>query len=606
MKGAMKGASVLCVASAVLASVGGTSPARAALDVGEAHELLDAWQLESARKAAERLLLEDPDNPRIWFLAGRVQHARGEHISALDLMTAAAREGVEGALELLPLVSSSAAYGASFETLESQHFRFRYLNKDEILAHYAKRVLEAAFKNITVDLGLPAHEQEEKIAVEIYPDARGLAGATGLTIDEIETSGTIAVCKYHRLMVTSPLATLSGYDWADTMAHEFVHLVISKKSHNTIPIWLHEGIAKYFESRWQGKAGMALSPYSEKLLADATRTGDFITYQQMHPSMAKLPSQDAAALAFAEVFTTIEYLVQKHGAETIPRLLAMTAQGMPLEKALRKVFGVGLLGIEKQWRRYLRGRKFKLVPGATPKKIRLANSEAEALQERPLEEIKDKEAHDFSRLGELLQLRGHHAAAAVEYEKALAKAGVRYSTLVYRLARAYQKLGKADKALGVISRSLQAHPTDGDTHLLAGRLHLSQNHLEQAQHHFEAARMQNPFNPEIHMALGALYAKQGNSALAAQEKRFLKLSRQPRPTREYTLPAPRAGTAKVSFITMPWTQIRLDAEGPVAAPAWELAMAPGKHTVEFHRGDGTLAAQSFEVAAGETKTLVLQ
>ena len=101
-----------------------------------------------------------------------------------------------------------------------------------------------------------------KIAVEIYPDARGLARATGLTIRQIETSGTIAVCKYHRLMIISPLAAANGYSWADTLAHEFIHLVISKKSRNKVPIWLH-GLAKYYESSWRTKPGQALSASSK-------------------------------------------------------------------------------------------------------------------------------------------------------------------------------------------------------------------------------------------------------------------------------------------------------------------------------------------------------
>ena len=68
---------------------------------------------------------------------------------------------------------------------------------------------------------------------------RAASRATSLTIRQIETSGTIAVCKYHRLMIISPLAAASGYSWADTLAHEFIHLVI-QKSRNTVPIWLHE------------------------------------------------------------------------------------------------------------------------------------------------------------------------------------------------------------------------------------------------------------------------------------------------------------------------------------------------------------------------------
>ena len=46
----------------------------------------------------------------------------------------------------------------------------------------------------------------------------------------------------------------TGYDWLDTVSHEYVHLVVSRKSRNTVPIWMHEGLAKYLESRWRGPA----------------------------------------------------------------------------------------------------------------------------------------------------------------------------------------------------------------------------------------------------------------------------------------------------------------------------------------------------------------
>ena len=88
-------------------------------------------------------------------------------------------------------------------------------------------------------------------------------------------------------------------------AHEFIHFVISKKSRNKVPIWLHEGIAKYYESSWRTKPE-ALSASSEKLLEEAVRNGGLITFEQMHLN-AKLPSQESEALAFAEVFTMIEF-----------------------------------------------------------------------------------------------------------------------------------------------------------------------------------------------------------------------------------------------------------------------------------------------------------
>ena len=38
-----------------------------------------------------------------------------------------------------------------------------------------------------------------------------------LTEKEIETTGTIALCKYGKLMIVTPRATVFGYPWMDTL-----------------------------------------------------------------------------------------------------------------------------------------------------------------------------------------------------------------------------------------------------------------------------------------------------------------------------------------------------------------------------------------------------
>ncbi|MBI5511765.1 MAG: tetratricopeptide repeat protein [Deltaproteobacteria bacterium] len=590
----------LCLLAAGL--VAGSSAA--ALD--EARTLLDAWQLEDALALAEKALAARPEDPQTWVLAAEVLHQRGEHLGALALFDAANQAGAELPVPLAALVEGSARYQSAFETVETAHFKVRYLNKDEIVADYAKAVLEASYRNIAGDLAFLPAERGEKIVVEIYPDARGLAAATGLTLKEIETSGTIAVCKFHRLMITSPLATASGYDWADTVAHEFTHLVISKKSKNTIPIWLHEGIAKFYESRWKGKLGEALSPYGEKLLANAVRTKKFITFDEMHPSMAKLSSQEDAALAFAEVFTVIEFLTGKLGAKSIPKVLELAAQGVEVEAALHQVYGMPLKGIEAAWHKYLGARKFKDVPGAAPHKIRLAANETEAQAEAPIEEMEDKPAHDFARLGELLQLRNQHQAAIVEYEKAYARAGVRYGTLVNKLARAYVTVGRADAGLKVLDALLGAQPDDADAHLLAGRIAYDKHDAAVARRHYEAVRFMNPFNPEIHAVLAKLYEAAGDTATAEREKAFFTLCTKPRPTRTYELPPKASGNATVSIVAPRWDSVRIDAGLPLATPWWRQPLDAGPHSVEYRRQDGSVAVRSFTLTAGQSQTLMLE
>src|SRR5262249_29214924 len=149
-----------------------------------------------------------------------------------------------------------------------------------------------------------------------------LAKVSTLTRREIETSGTIALCKFNRLMIVSPRALARGYPWLDTLAHEYTHFVVSRVSANTVPIWLHEGLAQVEEQEWRAPGPPPLTPMMEHLLATALGKGRrLITFEEMYPSMAKLPSQADTALAFAEVFTVVEYLNERVGAAGIAQLI---------------------------------------------------------------------------------------------------------------------------------------------------------------------------------------------------------------------------------------------------------------------------------------------
>ena len=53
----------------------------------------------------------------------------------------------------------------------------------------------------------------------------------------------------------------------------------------------------------------------------------------------------------------------------------------------------------------------------------------------------------FLVLGELLQMREHHGAAAIEYEKARKEVGDQFPSLNYRLAKAYSLIGRGDEAI---------------------------------------------------------------------------------------------------------------------------------------------------------------
>src|SRR5262249_19253443 len=131
---------------------------------------------------------------------------------------------------------------------------------DQVIVPYALDALEKAYSALADDFG---DSSVEPVRVEIYPEVADLARVSTLTLKEIETSGTIGLCKYNRLMIVSPRALLAGYPWLDTLNHEYTHFVVSRVSHNSVPIWLHEGLAKYEERRWRKPGGSGLSPTAE-------------------------------------------------------------------------------------------------------------------------------------------------------------------------------------------------------------------------------------------------------------------------------------------------------------------------------------------------------
>ena len=542
----------------------------------EGFEELDAWQLEDELEDAKRALKQDREDNRALWLAARVQNARGNHLEALSIM-----KHVEGLPDYhQALIEGPAHYTKDSYLLESEHFKIRFRDKDEIVAYYAQEVLERTYQRIGTQLDFFPAEENEKIAVEIYPDARGLSRATGLTVRQIETSGTIAVCKYHRLMIISPLAAANGYSWADTLAHEFIHLVISKKSRNSVPIWLHEGIAKFYESGWRGKPGLALSSSSEKLLEDAVKDGGLITFEQMHPSMAKLPSQESAALAFAEVFTMIEFLNRRYGKERLPRLLSHLGKSNSLEASLKSIYGAALPTLERQWKTYLKTRNYRQNRHAEVKKISLVEQESQQAEDRPIEEINDPEIQKFARLGELLETRGHILAAKREYQRAWERSGSNYSTLNYRYARLLLDDEDPTVAESVLKDALTRHPEDGDSRLLAGRLALKREAYRDAEKHYRFVLHQNPFNPEVHQAFAQIASINQDDDSLKRSKHFFNLSSKPRPRRADNLPTDEIGTTGIHLFSHDWARIEIVGIGRFETPRMAIPLAPGVYQIQ--------------------------
>ncbi|MBI1946340.1 MAG: tetratricopeptide repeat protein [Deltaproteobacteria bacterium] len=615
-------ASLLCRCGAIVALLMAAAGARAeAKDVGariaRVQALLADWQLDEAALVAERLERELPDVPPVQAVVGAVRFHQGDYQGAVRLLRRASEGG--DTVPLLPLAESTLAETRGYVSKESAHFVVRVPpGKDELLQPIALEALEAAYDGIG---GAFDYQPKRKVVVDILHDARGLASVSTLTVGEIETSGTIAICKFNRLMATSPKALARGYSWLDTLAHEFVHLVVSEKSHNNVPVWLHEGLAKFNETRWRGAPGLALEPASENLLAAALKKDKLITFEQMHPSMAKLPSQQDAALAFAEVFTVVEMLERTRDAPGKPRtatvLLDALKGGATLDAALTTSTGGDLAALQREWRGYLKTRAFHLVPGAEPRALTFVKdarkggaSVEEREDEAALDEAKGKAGRQFVRLGNLLRGKRRLRAATVEYQKAVEQVGLHSPALHNRLAGVYLELGDVEAAKKVLADTLGAFPTDPQTHVLLGRVALRAKDWPGARTHYQQAAWEAPFNPEIHVALHTVATETKDAALQARAQHALELLAGAARSSS-SVPAMAKEGAPFGILEVrsrPWGRVLLDGvDTGITTPLLDYRVTPGAHRVRVQDPlTGREQGQGIEIREGETARLDLE
>jgi tetratricopeptide (TPR) repeat protein len=511
-------AALLCVALLAAAA-----PARAQEDLTAAlrravARLVDHEDVDGARAIVEPLRATRPDASPVKLVGGMLRFREQRYADALKLfadagLTASGVEEADLARNALELTKDHAR-------AESDHFVVSYpKGKDEVLVPYLLEALEAQRAAMAADLGgVP----DGKVTVEILDSPKQLARMSPLTEEEIKTSGTIALCKYNKLMVVSPKALVKGYDWLDTAAHEYVHWVLVRRAGDAVPIWMHEGIAKWAESRWRG-AGGELSAASAALLRDALRRDELIPFAAMHPSMAKLPSQEAAALAFAQVAVAIEVLVEKGGTPAIAKAVDLAAAGKDPEGAVAGAAGTTFPRFLAEWREHIARRPLPAGGQAELTKLQFRGDPKHGGAEDELAHLGDPKARGFARLGEIFRERGRMVAARVEYEKAIRRAGPGHPALTAKYAVAAIATGRHADAEKALRAAVRISPDYPALHVNLGRIYVKREDWASAKEALLLANRTDPMDPEIHAGLAAAHRGLGEAALAERAERFARL-----------------------------------------------------------------------------------
>ncbi|MDH3446378.1 MAG: hypothetical protein OEN50_20840, partial [Deltaproteobacteria bacterium] len=368
-------------------------------------ELLDAWRTLEAEQIAAKALQEDAKSAGAHAFDGRVKFYKGRYQDALTALEKAlaidSKNERHQGYKLLAQFTVDVV--KNLKRFESAHFVV-YLDekRDGILAPYALDTLEKSYTAIGAELG---YFPKDKVRVEIAPDASSFNAISTLSLRDIEETGAVGICKFNKLMIISPRALSFGYRWVDSLSHEYLHYAIVGLTNNKAPIWLHEGMARFYETRWRkpepakNAAEDYLTPANQTLLVQALEKNQFVGFKQMEPSLIHLETPEQVQLAYAEAASAVDFINSSKGRSGMRELLAaLNDKSTP--DAIGKMFGLSFDDFESQWKNFLKNKGLLPIEGSRVRKLRVKKDGREDEEAVELGEIQSNVARNRTHLGD--------------------------------------------------------------------------------------------------------------------------------------------------------------------------------------------------------------
>lgn len=396
---------------------------------------------------------------------------------------------------------------AGMESSESEHFILKTRKEDKFLAGYALEALEKAYVRIGGELEI---FPKEKITAVVYPTQESFTSGSTLSKEIMERSGAIAVCKFRKLMILSPEQLAFGYRWLDTLSHEYTHFLINAASAGKCPLWMHEGISKYLETRWRLDEPDYLTPGNRTELVRALKDDKLVSFSRMEPSMVYLKDQAEVRLAFSEVAHAVGAIRKMKGPESLRLILKELAQGKSRQDAFQSVLNLSDSQFESKWREILKGENLQESPGSAPDVLEFEIDKDE------MDEFVGTDLQGHIRLGDRMRKNGQLQAALIQYDKALEQEANNPVALV-KMARTLISLGTKEEALTKLDKCIKENPNYVPGYIVMGELLVESADWGKAAWCYTEANAINPFNPEVHKRLSEIYVVLGDIKKSQEE-----------------------------------------------------------------------------------------
>ncbi len=131
-------------------------------------------------------------------------------------------------------------------------------------------------------------------------------------------------------------------DLPHTVDHELAHIYLYDalgEAAHYLPLWMHEGIAKYLANDWR---------FEEKLvLRDAVLRNRLLDFDEMTTSFPG--HEEEISLAYVQSYTFVQFLFETYGEEAFARFLEEMRRKKDARQALESALGRDVRELEREW-----------------------------------------------------------------------------------------------------------------------------------------------------------------------------------------------------------------------------------------------------------------
>ncbi len=384
-----------------------------------------------------------------------------------------------------------------YQEIKTQHYLVKFDGTtDRLLAEFVAEYLEEVHVDLKKQFN---YEPEGIIPIQIFSRHEMFSGRT-VGLPDLHTIGA---CTGRVIAMASPKAVgvLKPFNWGRVIRHELVHIFNLAQTDYQCPHWLTEGLAV--------KNEQMKHPFLwTQTLRDAFDENTLFDLDTITLGFVKPKSQARWTLAYCQAHHYVEYLIMRHGEESVAKILKAYADGMDNDAAIKSVCGIEKAAFEAGYKAYL---EVVLVPAQGKKRDR------DETLGKTLEELETalKESPDDldikARMADLLLKKSQNVEARKLADEVLAaKKGHPVAAVV--LSRLLQQAGDVEGAQESLTAAVKANPDNAGLLLGLARVHIEGKEFEKAAAVLEKGRKVAPLDGDWLEQLARVYAAMEDTA----------------------------------------------------------------------------------------------